>query len=47
MHSPTIEPALLVAGIVVVIAILATRLSVRLGIPALILFLGTDRKSVV
>ncbi|HNH48181.1 MAG TPA: cation:proton antiporter, partial [Myxococcota bacterium] len=41
MHSPTIEPALLVAGIVVVIAILATRLSVRLGIPALILFLGT------
>ncbi len=41
MHSPTIEPAMLVAGVVVVIAILATRLSVRLGVPALILFLGT------
>ncbi len=32
---------MLVAGIVMVVAILATRLSVRLGIPALILFLGT------
>lgn len=41
MHTLTIEPAMLVAGGVVAIAILATRLSARLGVPALILFLAT------
>ena len=41
MHTLTIEPAMLVAGVVVATAILATRISARLGVPALILFLVT------
>lgn len=41
MHTPTVEPAMLVAGLVTMIAILATRLSTRLGIPTLLLFLAT------
>ncbi len=41
MHTVTIEPGMLIAGMVVVIAILATRLSSRLGVPALLLFLAT------
>lgn len=41
MHTPTLEPALLVAGALIALAILATRLSLRLGVPALVLFLAT------
>ncbi len=41
MHTLTVEPGMLIAGAVVVIAILATRLSSRLGVPALLLFLAT------
>lgn len=41
MNAPTIEPGMLIAGGVVAIAILATRLSSRLGVPALLLFLAT------
>lgn len=41
MHTPSIEPGMLVAGVVVGVAILATRLSARLGVPALLLFLAT------
>jgi len=37
----TVEPALLVAGLLLAVAILATRVSLRLGVPALLLFLGT------
>jgi cell volume regulation protein A len=40
-HSSTIEPAMLVAGVLIAIAIGFTRLSVRFGVPALLLFLGT------
>lgn len=41
MHTPTVEPYMLVAGLLLALAIGATRLSLRLGVPALILFLIT------
>lgn len=41
LQPSAIVPTLLAAGLVVVVAILAMRLSSRLGVPALILFLGT------
>ena len=41
MHTPTVEPWMLLAGVLVMLAILATRLSARLGVPALTLFLAT------
>jgi len=40
-HGATIEPAMLVAGLLIVISIGLTRLSVRFGVPALLLFLAT------
>ena len=40
-HLHTIEPAMVFVGGLVAVAILATRLSARLGVPALILFLAT------
>jgi cell volume regulation protein A len=40
-HALTVEPAMLVAGLLIAIAIGLTRLSARFGIPALLLFLGT------
>jgi potassium/hydrogen antiporter len=40
-HGVTIEPVMLVGGLLIAIAIGLTRLSVRFGMPALLLFLGT------
>ncbi len=40
-HSATIETAVLVAGLLLAVAIAGTRLSARLGVPALVLFLAT------
>lgn len=40
MHPPQVEPILLVVGALMAAAIVATRLSVRFGVPALVLFLG-------
>lgn len=41
VHAPTIEPAMLGVGLLLAVSILALRLGARLGLPALILFLGT------
>jgi cell volume regulation protein A len=40
-HAATVETALLLAGALVALAVLATRVSARLGMPALILFVAT------
>lgn len=39
-HAPTVEPMMLLIGLLLAAAIAATRLSVRLGVPSLVLFLG-------